>query len=255
MPMTRLGRILFAGGLAGMGVLSLIYHDFGMNWQPVPDWVPLRPILGSLSGAILLAGGLGVFVDRFSAWAAMLLAGFVTLWLLVLQVPRVAANPGDAGVWLGWGENAMLVAGGWTVWISRAGARDAHGAALARSPKKLRATRILYGVALPVIGLSHFVYADFTASMIPGWIPGRLPLAYLTGAGHMAAGVAVLLGIVPRLGATLEAIMVSLFVLLLHLPGVIHAPTDRLQWTMLCVACALCGAAWTMAGSLERTKS
>jgi len=59
-----------------------------------------------------------------------------------------------------------------------------------------------------MLGLSLFVYADGTASMVPIWLPDRLGFAYLTGAGHVASGAGILLGTVPRLAAAMEAISV-----------------------------------------------
>jgi uncharacterized membrane protein YphA (DoxX/SURF4 family) len=85
--------------------------------------------------------------------------------------------------------------------------------------------------------------------MVPGWMPARLFVAYLTGTGHIAAGAGILLGILPGLAALLEAAMITLFVLLLHLPGVASHPRDRLQWTMFSIALAYAGAAWAVAGS------
>jgi len=85
----------------------------------------------------------------------------------------------------------------------------------------------------------------------PAWLPYRLSFAYLTGAGHFAAGLAMLSGIIPPLAATLEASMITSFVLLVHIPGVRAEPHSRLQWTMLSVASALAGAAWLMAVSLR----
>jgi uncharacterized membrane protein YphA (DoxX/SURF4 family) len=102
-----------------------------------------------------------------------------------------------------------------------------------------------------VFGLSHFVYAQGTADMVPAWLPDRLGIAYLAGAGHFAAGVAILSGVLPRLAATLEAGMISSFVLLLHLPGAVSAPGNRLEWTMLFVASALAGAAWSVARTYQ----
>jgi len=87
--------------------------------------------------------------------------------------------------------------------------------------------------------------------MVPAWLPAHLALAHLTGAGHIAAGVGILFGILPGLAATLEALMISAFILLLHIPGVIAAPGSRLQWTMLFVASTLAGAAWAVAGSMR----
>ena len=56
--------------------------------------------------------------------------------------------------------------------------------------------------------------------MIPAFIPAHLFWAYFTGAGHIAAGVAILTSVLARLGAILFAAMVSGFVLLLHVPRV-----------------------------------
>ena len=117
--------------------------------------------------------------------------------------------------------------------------------------------RRLFGVACIVFGLSHFVYADFTADMIPHWLPLRPGLAYATGAGHLAAGLAILFDIRPRLAATLEALMMSSFVLLVHVPSLLQmpppgwAPTLRVQLTALFWASALAGSAWIVARSLR----
>ena len=91
------------------------------------------------------------------------------------------------------------------------------------------------------------------ATLVPAWLPGHLGWAYLTGAGHFSAGLAILLGIVPRLAATLEALMVSIFVLTIHVPGVLGTPRDRDQWTELFVACAIGGVAFLIAHSYRHT--
>src|SRR5262245_56356582 len=48
-----LGRALFAGSLAGLGVLSLLSGDFALNWQPVPPWFPFREYVARVSGLVL----------------------------------------------------------------------------------------------------------------------------------------------------------------------------------------------------------
>ena len=109
--------------------------------------------------------------------------------------------------------------------------------------------RYLYAVALPMFGLHHFFDLAGAAEAVPAWLPLRTGWAAVTGAGHVAAGVAILLGIVPRLAARLEAIMIGAFVVLVHVPGVIGAPRDGLQWSMLVVASVIGGAAWIVARS------
>jgi uncharacterized membrane protein len=247
-------RAGFAAGLAGLGLLSLLNGDFALAWQPVPPDLPFRVPLAYLSGAILLGGGSALLVPRTSRVAAWLLAAFMLSWLLLLQAPRVVASPLDVGAWLGFAETMVLVTGGWMIAIVVSRGEADHGRGRFVSTRSAATARILYAVALPLIGLSHFKYAEATASMIPTWIPGRLFFAYLTGAGHVAAGVALLLGLVPRLAAEAEATMISGFVVLLHVPAVIAEPGSRLQWTMLCVATALASGCWAIASSYNTVR-
>jgi uncharacterized membrane protein YphA (DoxX/SURF4 family) len=112
--------------------------------------------------------------------------------------------------------------------------------------------RFAFGACLPVFGLSHFAYAQFTADMIPAFIPAHLFFAYLCGAGHVAAGVAILANVLTRVAAIAFAAMVSGFVLLLHIPRVIADPGNRTEWTMLVIAMTISAAAWCVAGSVAR---
>ena len=83
--------------------------------------------------------------------------------------------------------------------------------------------------------------------MVPGWLPpNQIFWAYVTGVGHLAAGLSLLSGIRAPLGATLLAVMMALFVLLVHVPRVIAAPGEHLEWIMLGVALSLSGSAWVI---------
>jgi uncharacterized membrane protein YphA (DoxX/SURF4 family) len=134
-----------------------------------------------------------------------------------------------------------LAAGGFMAWAMS----DAEAS---RRTFTVRAAQIAFGLCLLVFGTAHFVYADFTATMIPGWLPfppfWPLFWAYLTGCGHIAAGLSLVSGIAARLASTLLAAMFACFVVLLHIPRVLANPTSRIEWTMLSVATALTGAAW-----------
>jgi uncharacterized membrane protein YphA (DoxX/SURF4 family) len=105
--------------------------------------------------------------------------------------------------------------------------------------------------------LAHFAYADYTASMVPTWLPERLGLAYLTGIGHVAAGLGIVIGILPRLAATLEAIMMSLFGLLVWVPSLFAQPPPKWatppqnQWSEIVVTLLLAVSAWIVATSLQ----
>jgi uncharacterized membrane protein len=243
-----LAHFLFAAGLAGLGVLSLFSGDFALAWQPVPAWVPWRETLARASGILLLAGGIGMLVKRTALAAALAMTIYMLSWVLLLQAPRAAQSLLNVGSWMGFAENSWLTCGGWILFSALAGPGNRLGVKLAGA---IPVARFVFALSCIELGLSHFVYAEVTAGMVPAWLPDRLGFADLTGAGHIAAGAGILFAIFPRLAATLEAIMISLFVLLVHIPGVISEPASRLKWTMLFVATALAGSAWAIARSLR----
>jgi uncharacterized membrane protein YphA (DoxX/SURF4 family) len=253
MRVIGIGHLLFALGLAGLGVLSLFSGDFPYVWEPVPLWVPGREVLAHLSGLLLLACGIALLIKRTAGPAASVLAVYLLGWVLVLQAPRAAHDPGNMGMWLGVAESSVLFSGGWILAALLAGPQTRARMPFLTGEGAMRIARILFGLACLPLGLSHFVYSAGTAGMIPAWIPAHLGFAYFTGLCHFAAGLGVLLGVFPRLAATLEAVMISLFVLLLHIPGAAAEPTSRMQWTMVFVATALAGAVWANAASLKET--
>ena len=225
-----LDSLTYALGAILLGIVTLALHDFALQWQPVPQGLPARSALAIVSAAVLITGAL-IAMRRNAGWARLTLPGFYALWVLALHVPAFAAAP-NLGTLLGVAEILSLAAAG-------------AGLAPASAPNWLRpSARILYGLCPLVFGMSHIVYADFTSQMVPAWLPDRLFFAYFTGIAHIAAGVAILSGILARLAARMLAIMCASFVLLIHVPGVIAAPADRLQWTMLAVALSITGAAW-----------
>jgi hypothetical protein len=65
------GHRVLAPSMAGLGILSLIHRDYAMDWQPVPAWVPWRPVLASASGALLLLSGVGLLLRRFATNSAL----------------------------------------------------------------------------------------------------------------------------------------------------------------------------------------
>src|SRR5580765_4232473 len=238
----RIGYISFAVGFAGLGMLSLLSGDFALNWQPVPAWVPGRTALAYASGVMLLAGGLGMLVKRTARAALLLLIVNLLIWLLLLRLPRVLPKPADVGLWLGVSETLMLVIGAWILFASVAARTE---------ERSVRAARFLFALALPILGLSHFAYSQFTAAMVPAWLPFRLGLTFFTGAAHIAAGLGLLFGVFPRLAATLEALMISLFTLLVWVPPLFVDPMKRLGWTAMFISMALAAVTWAVAGSLS----
>ncbi|HYL81685.1 MAG TPA: hypothetical protein VEU07_12775 [Candidatus Acidoferrum sp.] len=242
-----LGRIFVALGLIALGVVGIISGDFALTWQPVPQWVPWRQGLAILTGLFSVACGAGLLVEPAARKAARLACAYFVLWLLLLKTGKLFSAPLVEATWNGFGEIAVLVAGGL---VLDATVRP-PGAPPAGRNRRILAARLLFGAALLPIGLSHFVYADFVAGLVPSWLPCRLGWGYLSGAGHLAAGLGVLLGVYPRLAAIAEAGMIMVFTLLVWLPAVGKEPTSHMQWTPFLISWLIGAAAWVVADSYE----
>jgi uncharacterized membrane protein YphA (DoxX/SURF4 family) len=233
-----------AAGLCGLGALSLMYQDFALQWEPVPRSWPQHAALGALSGLILLGSGVMMAMTRTRALGAGIAGAFIGLWVLGLHLPRVAAHPSDLTIWLAVAECTAMAIGGFLL------RRESLAGPGVVTDIELR----LFGACCVMFGISHFAYAKFTAAMVPAWLPERIGLAYLTGAIHVGTGLALIAGIRRRWAATAEALMMTAFVLLVHLPRVAAKPGDRTELTLLFVAVTLTSAAWIVATSRTALK-
>lgn len=243
-----LARVFFALTMIGLGVVGLIFGDFAMVWQRIPmEHLPGRQLIAYACASIELMTGIGLLLRSTARFCAALLAVYLLLWLL-LKLREVVVMPQMEASWLGFGEIAVIFAGGWTLHASLTnGRKKALGFITGKTG--VRCARVVFALALPMIGLSHFFYSEQTVALVPAWLPFRLAWVYLTGAASIAVSMAMLLGIVPRLAATLEAAMLSIITLLVWGPGVIAMPTDRTQWTALIISFAIAAGAWVVSGS------
>ena len=226
----------YALGAILLGAVGIWFHDFALQWQPVPAGFPMRVQFASASGVLLIVGGAAILTRSVARVGALMLASAYGLWLLILHGPILMSKPGDFGTWNGIAEIVFMIAGAVTLYAATKGPLSdklAHGICIAT------------GLSALAFGAAHFKYAQFTASMVPGWLPpSQIFWAYATGVGHLAAGLSLLSGIRAPLGAALLAVMMALFVLFVHVPRVIAAPGEHLEWIMLGVALSLSGSAW-----------
>ena len=110
--------------------------------------------------------------------------------------------------------------------------------------------RILFAISLLAFGLSHFFYVRETAALVPSWFPFRRGWAYLTGAGHFAAGLGVLLSIYARGAATMEAAILTIFTVLVWIPAITAPSATRNDWGEFVISWAIAAGAWVVAGSI-----
>jgi len=254
MRSASVGRAFFALTLIGIGILGLIRGDFTALWDPVPKDLPAREALVYLCAFISIACGAGLLWPRTALLAARVLLVYSLLWLLVLRVPSVLFSLAIDSWWSAC-KTAVMTAGAWVIYVSFATDWDKQRFGFIASDNGLRIARVLYGLALIPFGIAHFLYLKQTAVLVPGWLPSPVFWAYFTGGAYIAAGVAIVIGVVAWLAALLSALETGLITLLVWVPMAVAGQPSAFQWGEIVVSVALTAAAWVVASSYRTTLS
>jgi uncharacterized membrane protein len=250
------GHILFALAAAGLAILNFIYRDFAPIWQPLPGWVPWRELWIYASAVLLLAASIGLCLPRAAVPSALVLGAYLAVWVASRASP-VIVKPLSVASWYGVCEALAPLLGAWILYALLQRRSPVPKTPPFIGEHALRVAQVLFGFTCVVYGLAHFAFAHYTATMVPAWLPGRLALAYLTGLGHLAAGIGIIFGIIPRLAAILEALMMSLFGVLVWLPTLFMRPLPawatpaQNQWSEIVITLLLAASAWMVATSLR----
>jgi uncharacterized membrane protein len=258
MRISGFGRALFGISVAGLAVLSLVYGNFAPILEPSPAWLPCPEVWARGLGAILLTACIALFFARTASVSAITIGVYGSVWAVARARP-VLLQPSVVGSWYGLGEALGPLMGAWILYALLRRHYGAPVATVMTGDRALRLARALFGAACVVYGAAHFAYAAYTAKMVPAWLPDPKGLAYLTGAFHAAAGIGLLLGVLPRMAATLEATMLSLFGVLVWLPSFFAqpvpewAPSAQIRWSETLVTFLLAASAWIVAASLQGT--
>lgn len=234
----RIGRRVLGAAAVLAGAAGLVLGHAALG--------PLAVVVHA-GDAVLILGGIGINLHgRWAACAAIALVAYFAV-SLALAAPRLAS---EWPQWVTGQDVAEILAmgiGPLLAWRMLAGANEGAADRIGEIARRL------FGVCLLVFGISHVVYLKFTASLVPAWLPpSQVFWAWATGAAHIAAGLAILSGVMARRAAMLATAMFALFGLMVWLPAVLHAPGSRDAWHETGVNWLLVGAAWCVADWLGR---
>jgi len=80
------GRIIYAIGLIGLGILCILSKDFIVGRPPAwPEWLDMNPLLAYGSGLALISGAVVLFLKKN--------AGLVALGIAALGFARSHGEP------------------------------------------------------------------------------------------------------------------------------------------------------------------
>lgn len=249
MRIASVGHGIFAATMIALGIVGLIAGAFVGVWGGVPEHLPGRETLAYVCAAVALACGLGLLWRPTAAFAARALLVYLVLWLLVFKVHFILRAPLEEVSYQTNGETAVIVAGAWVLYTRFASDWDRRWLGFATGDNGVRIARLLYAFGMIAFGLSHFVYVQMTAPLVPDWLPWHVGWAYFTGGAYLAAGLAILIGVLARLAATLSALQMGLISVLVWTPRVISGELSAFQWGEVVVTCVLAAAGWVMAES------
>ena len=242
----ELGWRVYGLGLIALGLVGLTWGDF-ISGQPVPKWFPERATLAYVAALFMLVAGAAIEWRRTTAWVAAALTAYYTLIVLLVMNGRVIlANYAVFGAYSGAAEPLAIAAGAAIVYAASANIDAARAALITRI------ARIAFGLCAVLFGLAHFVDMNYTAPLVPTWLPPSQEFwGYATGVFHIAGGLAILTGVQARLAAILLAVMYASFVPLVFVPVLLADPHSAFRWTECATTIALIGVTWVIADSLK----
>jgi uncharacterized membrane protein YphA (DoxX/SURF4 family) len=234
--MTDFGRRVYGAAAVALGLVGLAWGDFAAVWQPVPPQTAGYAALAYAAAAVEIAAGVALQGRRTAKPAAMVLAAFFAIFA-ALWARRIIAAPQLLAVWSGMAEQLAIALGGLMAFATLSG-----------RGRLARVGQAVFGLCLLAFGAAHVVYVKETAAMVPRYLPpGPQLWAYITGAGHAAAGLALISGVLDRLASRLVTAMFVVFGALVWGPQLLEKPGDHMTWAGNAINLALVGAAWIVA--------
>ncbi len=244
----QLGWRVYGLGIVALSIVGFVWGDF-ISGQPAPKWLPDRAAFAYAVAAFMLVTGLGVQWRRTVVLSAAALFVYYALVVALLMNGRVILNNlAIFGAYSGAAEPVAIAAGALIVTAATASIDAARAALL------MRVARIAFGISAVLFGLAHFFYMNYTAPLVPAWLPpGQEFWGTATGVFHIAGGIAILTGVQARLAAILLTVMYAAFIPLVFVPVLMAETASAFRWTELATTIALVGVTWTIADSLKRS--
>jgi uncharacterized membrane protein YphA (DoxX/SURF4 family) len=223
------GRLFFAIPMAVFG--SEHFTVTASIAALVPRWIPAHTFWVYLVGVAFLCAALSIAVLVKARLAAALVGMTLLLFVLVMDMPGVVANPHNRFFWALALRQLAFSGGAFAFAMSPWSIGPRKSSPTPWKPVLAAVPRFFVGIPSVFYGVEHLLHPEYVPGiplqkLTPDWIPGRILLSYFVGVILIVAGVCLLVNKKARLAATVLGLTILLTVLWIYLPMLLAAPRD-----------------------------
>ncbi len=239
--LTTLGRIFFALAILGFGIQYAVTGHLRRGLPLCPIWLHPNIVLAYALAALCIAAGLALLTTWRTA-AVSLILGLIFLGTAVLYFMHFnyVAYDGDGRALflecLSLASTALIL----------------HGIS-SGSKYSLMPGRLFFAIALVVFGIQHFLYVRYLSTLVPHYLPGHHLWVLGTGFALIAAGLSLATTIEDKYAAYGLFVLFFGFLVLLHIPRILHALHNGDEWSSGFVVLAFSGTSLLLAASSTGT--
>ena len=234
------GRFFFAIAIIAFGLIQFITGNFMSGFLPVTDNLPGRKFFLYLTSCLFLAGGIAMLISGSARRATLMIGFFLLLLAIYPHLINLLSDIHNPGPWTAIAETLALAGGAFIISADPVFFPSSKSPG-PEFPKLRRIGRILFAASLLIVGIQHFMYADYIATLIPSWIPFQLFFAYFVGVAFTCTCISILANIKTRLACILLGFMFLFWFIFLHAPRVAAHSSKESEWTSMFIALAFSG--------------
>lgn len=214
--------------IIAMGIQQLAYGDISDNFFPsiVLANTAFHP-LSYLWGIGFALSGVALLLNKKAFEISLISAGIFLVLFFLAQVPYMLFVSSHTSSLLYWAPafESLAFTGASLAFAASCNGTTVHSSVIIKGLEKLIPfAGAFFSCMLIGFGLDHYVYVPLVSTMVPAWIPGHYFWTYFTGTALIGAGVAIAFNIQLKLVASLLAVMIFSWFVLLHIPRAIENP-------------------------------
>ncbi len=223
----------------------------------VPRWIPAHVFWVYLVGLAFLCAALSIAILVQARLAATLVGMTMLIFVLVMDMPAVAANPHNRFFWALALRQLAFSGGAFAFAMSPWSTRPRPSSPTRPTAARAAFPRFFVGIPSVFYGVEHLLHPTYVPGiplqqLAPEWIPGRIFLSYFVGVMLILAGVCLVINKKPRVAATSLGLTILLTVFWIYLPMLLAAPRDVVALNFFFDTLLFCGAILLLANAMDK---